>query len=100
MTNDSPVRDFMLPRLDALINDAVAHGFTRDVAVAVAIDLITSSRFVDTPLDPSADAAPQPDWQPERGAPVLVHGQSPSPMAPIGAKDQADFIKPLNWYTD
>ena len=45
MIAQSPAHDFLLPKLQALIGDAAAHGIARDVAVAVLIDLVTSSRF-------------------------------------------------------
>src|SRR5690349_1139701 len=54
MTSDSPARDFRLPHLTALIDDAVAAGYAREVAVAVLIDLITSPRF-----DTTAPTAPR-----------------------------------------
>ena len=41
----------LLPKLEALIGDAVAHGIARDVAVAVLINLVTSSRFDSPRLD-------------------------------------------------
>ncbi len=53
--NATPARDFLSPRLIALINDATAHGITREVAVAVLIDLVTGPGFNDTPLDPRED---------------------------------------------
>ena len=46
MASDSPARDFLLPRLSALVDEAVAHGFARDVAVAVLIDLVTSPHLI------------------------------------------------------
>jgi len=48
MSTDSPAHDFLLPRLTALIDDAVAAGYAREVAVAVLIDLITGKK----PADP------------------------------------------------
>lgn len=54
----TPARDYLLPRLHALVDDAVADGIERDVAVAVLIDLVTGPGFNDTPLDPRQDDPP------------------------------------------
>ena len=45
MNSMSPARDFLLPRLTALVDEAVASGIAGDVAVAVLIDLVTSPGF-------------------------------------------------------
>lgn len=95
MTSDSPVRDFLLPRLTALVNETTATGVSRDVAVAVLIDLVTSPRFDTAAPDPKADSAPHPDYQRTKGM-VLVHGMVPIGALPIDAKDEADFIKPFS----
>ena len=61
----TPARDYLLPRLNALLADAAAHGFERDVAVAVVIDIVTGPGFNDTALDPRADDPPtHPDNAP------------------------------------
>ncbi len=61
----TPARDFLLPRLTALLADAAAQGIAREVAVAVLIDLVTGPGFNDTPLDPRADDPPaQPETSP------------------------------------
>jgi len=99
MTSHSPARDFLLPRLTALIEDAVAAGFERDVAVAVLIDLITSPRFDTAAPDSTADADPQPGWEHRPDDPVLIAGRTANPP-PIGAQDEADFVRPFNRLRD
>jgi hypothetical protein len=94
MTSDSPARDFLQPRLTALLDEAVANGIARDVAVAVMIDVVTSPAFDTAAPDPKADSEPHPDYQRERGM-VLVHGMVPLGPLPIDAQDEADFIKPF-----
>ncbi len=64
MTDDTPGHDFLLPRLGALVEEAVAHGIARDVAVAVLTDLITGPAFNDAVPDPAADSEPRPDREP------------------------------------
>lgn len=99
MTSDSPSRDFLLPRLTALIDDAVRAGIAREVAVAVLIDLITSPRFNAATPDPAADADPRPGWERRPDDPVLIAGRTPQ-APPIDAQDEADFIRPLDWFRD
>ncbi len=41
----TPLHDWMMPRLEALLEEALKAGFERQTAVAVIIDLIESSRF-------------------------------------------------------
>jgi hypothetical protein len=94
MTTDSPVHDFLLPRLTALVDATVAAGFARDVAVAVLIDLVTSPGFDTATPDPDADSEAHADYQREPGI-VLVHGMVPLGPLPIDAQDEADFVKPF-----
>jgi hypothetical protein len=94
MTSSSPAREFLLPRLTALLNEAVGTGFSREVAVAVMIDLVTSPAFDTAAPDPRADSATDPDYQRDPGI-VLVHGMSSLGPMPIDAQDQADFVKPF-----
>lgn len=96
MSSDSPIHDFVLPRLAALVNDAVAAGATREVAVAVIIDLITSSRFDTAAPGPETDSAPHADWDRDAGTPVMVGGVIPIGAPPIGEQDEADFLRPYN----
>nr|WP_294521683.1 hypothetical protein [uncultured Rhodopila sp.] len=96
MSSDSPIHDFVLPRLTVLVDDTVAAGATREVAVAVIIDLITSSRFDTAAPDPAADSAPHDVWDRGPGSPVLLDGVFPIGGPAIGAQDEADFIKPFN----
>jgi len=99
MSNGLPAHDFLLPRLAALVDEAVAAGIQRDVAVAVLIDLITSSRFDTAAPDATADADPRPGWERRPDDPVLVAGQNPAAL-PIDAQDEADFVRPFNWARD
>jgi hypothetical protein len=94
MTSDSPIHDFVLPRLTALVNDAIAAGATMEVAVAVIIDLITSSRFDTAAPDPEADSAPHQVWDRGPGSPVLVGSVVQGGTPAIGAQDEADFVTP------
>jgi hypothetical protein len=96
MTSNAPLHDFLLPRLIALVNEAVATGAAREVAVAVLIDLVTSPRFDTAAPDPKADSEPHPDYQRDPGL-VLVHGMVPIGPLPIDAQDEADFVRPINW---
>ena len=99
MASNSPAHDFLLPRLQAMVNEAVATGIPRDVAVAVLIDLVTSPRF-DTALpDPRQDDAPPVHWDRGPDSVVLVNGISPTGPTPADARDEADFVKPIGWNT-
>jgi hypothetical protein len=93
----TPARDFLLPRLTALIDDAVAQGFARQVAVAVLIDLVTSPEFDTAAPDPAADSEPHADYERLPGEPPMVHGVVPAGPPVIGAQDEADFIRPMRW---
>jgi hypothetical protein len=94
MTSASPVHNYLLPRLTALVNEVVATGVERDVAVAVLIDLVTSPEFDTAAPDPTADSEPHPDYQRQPGM-VLVHGVVPLGPLPIDAQDEADFVRPF-----
>jgi hypothetical protein len=94
MSSEAPARDYLLPRLTALVNDAVATGIARDVAVAVLIDLVTSPGFDTAAPDPMADSAPHALWDRGPDSVVLVDGHA-SPPLPVDARDEADFIKPF-----
>ncbi len=96
MATQSPARDFLLPRLSALVDEAVASGIARDVAVAVLIDLVTSPGFDTAAPDPGADSEPHTLWHRDQDSIVLVSGQAPSPR-PIDERDEADFVKPIGW---
>ncbi|MGD0102743.1 MAG: hypothetical protein ABSC06_01730 [Rhodopila sp.] len=94
MPRDAPAHDFLLPRLTALVNEAVAKGIGRDVAVAVLIDLVTSPTFDSAAPDPKADSEPHPDYQRQPDI-VLVHGMVPVGPRAIDAQDEADFVRPF-----
>jgi hypothetical protein len=96
MTSDSPARDFLLPRLTALVDGAMAAGIAREVAVAVLIDLVTSPAFDTAGPDPAADSEPRALWDRGENSMVLIAGL-PDPPRPIDARDEADFVKPFGW---
>jgi hypothetical protein len=45
----TPLHEWLRPRLDALLRDAMAAGFERDAAVAVIADLATAPPFDTAP---------------------------------------------------
>ena len=92
--SDIPVHDFLLPRLTALVDEAVASGISREVAVAVLINLITSPGFDAAAPDPQADSAPHDMWQRGPRSVVLVAGM-PRMARPIDSRDEADVVKPF-----
>ena len=98
MTSNAPAHDFLLPRLTALVDEAVAHGITRDVAIAVLIDLVTSPGFDTAAPDPHDDSAPHPLWDRGPDSVVLVNGVSPKGPPDPAAQDDADFIRPIPWF--
>lgn len=49
MSVNTPARDFILPRLRSLVEEAEELGIVRDVAVAVLIDLVTGDEFNTAP---------------------------------------------------
>jgi hypothetical protein len=97
MSSGTPARDFLLPRLTALIDEAVAHGFARQVAVAVLIDLITAPDFDTGDPDPEAASDPQPDYERSPDDPPMIDGVVIGGSRQIGAQDEADFVRPLRW---
>jgi hypothetical protein len=97
MESNSPARDFLLPRLTALVNEAEASGLAREVAVAVLIDLVTSPGFDTAAPDPKADSEPLNLWQHGPDSVELVPG-SANPPRPVDARDEADFVKPFGWF--
>jgi hypothetical protein len=98
MTSQSPVRDFLLPRITALVNDTVAAGAERDVVVAVIIDIITSPLFDTAAPDPKADSAPHADYdRAHDGGVVLVNGTTPANVQNVGVQAEDDFIAPLTF---
>ncbi len=97
MPSSAPARDFLLPRLTALINETEAAGFARDVAVAVLIDLVTSPAFDTAAPDPKADSEPHNLWKRDQDSIVVAPG-SPNVAPAIDARDEADFVKPIGWF--
>ncbi len=56
MTNsaDTPVHDWLRPRLQTLVDEAERNGFDREAVVAVITDIITAPPF-DTALSPEPE---------------------------------------------
>jgi len=97
MANGAPAREFLLPRLTALVDEAEASGIARDVVVAVLIDLVTSPGFDTAAPDPLADSESRTLWHRDQDSIVLVPGQANLPR-PIDDRDEADFVKPVGWF--
>jgi hypothetical protein len=70
MSSGLHAHDYLLPRVAALLDDAVAHDIPRDVAVAVLIDLITSSTFDTAAPDPVEDSPPPQPKQRDEASPT------------------------------
>jgi hypothetical protein len=98
MPSNAPLHNFLLPRLIGLMDEAVATGVGRDVAIAVLIDLVTSPRFDTAAPDPNADSDLHPDYRRDPSL-VLVHGVASLGPLPIDAQDNADFVRPMGWTT-
>jgi hypothetical protein len=58
----SKLHDWLRPRLQAVLRDAEAEGFEREVVVAVMIDVVTGSAVNDAPLpqEPAPPTGPFP----------------------------------------
>jgi hypothetical protein len=97
MPNGTPARDFLQPRLTALVDEAVTRGFARQVAVAVLIDLITAPDFNTDAPDAKADSAPHSDYERSVDDPPLIGGVAVGGPPAIGEQDEADFVRPLRW---
>ena len=97
MSSGTPARDFILPRLTSLIDEAVAHGFARQVAVAVLIDLITAPDFDTADPDPKANSEPRPAYERSPDDPPMIDGVVIGGLRQIGVQDEADFVRPLRW---
>lgn len=94
----SPIHDFLLPRIAALVNEAVGQGMPRDATVAVLIDIVTSPAF-DTALpDPHADDPVQPAWERGSDSVPLVGGSAVRQPRRLGERHEADFIRPNTWF--
>jgi hypothetical protein len=97
MSNGTPARDFLEPRLTTLVDEAVARGFARQVAVAVLIDLITAPEFNTAAPDVKADSVSHPDYGRSANDPPLIGGVAVGGPPAIGHQDEADFVRPLRW---
>jgi hypothetical protein len=56
------MHDWLRPRIDQLLRDAVAAGFERDVVLVVVNDLVTAAPFDTAPLpvEPELPHGPKP----------------------------------------
>ncbi len=99
MASDTPIHDFLRPRLNALVDAIVAQGHPRDAAVACLIDIVTAPDFDTTPPDPDADNAPRPNYKPSPDV-VMVGGQNMSAKPDIGERDNADFVRRIDWFSN
>ncbi|MFL5255324.1 MAG: hypothetical protein ACJ8AI_21005 [Rhodopila sp.] len=99
MASETPIHDFLQPRLAALVDAIVAMGHPRDAAVASLIDIVTSPAFDTAAPDPTADVAPQPDYQPSPDV-VLVDGQNVSAQPAPGERDNMDFLRRIDWFSN
>jgi hypothetical protein len=61
--SETPLHNWLRPRLAALVQDAVAAGFGREAVVAVLGDLVTAAPFDTAP--PPAEPEPLPEGVPE-----------------------------------
>ena len=98
MSSDTPIHDFARPRIMALMDQAVAEGFPRDAVVAVLIDIVTAPDFDTAAPEPMTDAEPHPDYE-RSGDVVLVDNQAVTPPHPPGERDEADFVKRIDWFS-
>jgi hypothetical protein len=74
--------EWYLPRLTALVEEAAAAGFARDVSVAVVTDLINSPPFNDAPV------ADDENWNQDIGQPV--YEDNPDTTISTGGEDGVD----------
>jgi hypothetical protein len=95
MPDQMPIHTFLLPRVAALVNEAVAQGMDRDAVVAVLIDIVTSPRF-DTAA-PDQQSALHPDWDRSHPVGVLVNDTTAANVPTVGVQAEDDFIAPLTF---
>jgi hypothetical protein len=88
----SPVRDRLFPRVAALVDQAVAEGTAREVAVAVLIDIITSPAFDTAAPSPTDDSAPGRDYERGNSNVVLIAGGSAANVPTVGVILEDDFL--------
>jgi len=60
--SQTPLHDWMRPRLEHLLRDAVAAGFEREAALAVVTDLATAPEFDKAPPPTEPDLSRTPPW--------------------------------------
>lgn len=98
MPSNTPIHDFVRPRILSLLDEVVARGHPRDAGVAVLIDIVTAPDFDTAAPDPGADSAPHRDYDRSPDV-VVVDNQVVSPLHQPGERDEADFIKPVDWFS-
>lgn len=95
MSDQTPVHDYLRPRIAALVRDAVAQGMPPDVVTAVLMDIISSPAFNAAAPDSKDDSAPHPDWDRSQPGVVLVTDGVTANVPTIGVHAEDDFIAPL-----
>lgn len=94
MANDTPIHDYLRPRVTALVGEAIARGMAQDAVVAVLIDIVTSPGFDTAAPNPATDSDIRPDWERHPGV-VLVTDTVAANVPTIGVQAEDDFIAPL-----
>jgi hypothetical protein len=98
MLSDTPLHDFARPRILELLKDACAQGFPRDAVVAVLIDIVTAPDFDTAAPDQDADSTPHADYERSPDVALIDNHAVNAPHQP-GERDEADFIKPVDWFS-
>lgn len=93
MSDQTPIQTFLLPRVTALVNEAVAQGMEQDAVVAVLIDIVTSPKFDTATPDQRSDL--HPDWDRSHPDVVLVTDKTVANVQTVGVQAEDDFIAPL-----
>jgi hypothetical protein len=83
--SQTPLHDWLRPKLDRLLAEAAAAGFGREATLAVLTDIATGTTYneVALPTEPEVSHTQWPSAQeeiglyPETAAPELTHGQWP-----------------------
>jgi hypothetical protein len=93
MADQTPIRDYMLPRVSDLVRGAVAQGMDRDAVVAVLIDIASSPGFDTATPTPTTDI--RPDWVRSDPKIVQVTEDVTANVRSVGVQAEDDFIAPL-----
>lgn len=95
MTSQTPVHDYLAPRVADLVRDAVAQGFARETVIAVLTDLAGAALTDTPPVAPDADTPPLQDWDRSHPDVVLVNDTYAANVPTVGVHQEDDFIAPL-----